>query len=287
MSVLPNTNIEMPHELSRNLKDYSFVRNNEGNSQALIFRCEKNKEIFYLKAEQQTNSLMKRECSILEWLNGKLPVPEVKYYDEYNELSFMLTTAVKGYKAGTSDEVCPPFENTIKLLADGLLMFQSVDISDCPFSNNFNVNFQNAFYNAETNSYYPDYIFVNANFSNIFDFYADNEKAFVTPLELYNFLHKNKIPEPQDEICFSHGDYGLTNTFIDGNNVTGFIDIGGGGIADKWNDIAICIRSIGYHSRNVDERKKYIDLLFERLSIAPNWDKINYYIWFSRMINVN
>ena len=286
MSVLPNTNIEMPCELSQTLKDYSFVVNNEGYSQAMVFKCEKDKETFYLKAEQ-SNSFIKREYSILKWLSGKLPVPEIKYYDEYNGLSFMLTTAIKGYKAGTSnDEVRKPFENTIRLLADGLLMFQSIDISDCPFTNNFNVSFKNAAYNIETNSYYPDYISVNANFANIFNFNDSNDKSSITPLGLYNFLNKNKPQESREEICFSHGDYGLTNTFIDGNSITGFIDIGGGGIADKWNDIAICVRSIGYHSRSLDEMKKYVDLLFERLSIVPDWDKINYYIWFSRMINI-
>lgn len=286
MFLLPNTNNEIPKELFYMLKDYSCVQNKEGCSPAIVFQCKKNEEELYLKI-QQSDSLIKREHDIMKWLNGKLPVPEIKYFDEYNGWSYLLMTALNGHKVGTSkDEVSAPYENTIKLLADGLLMFQSVDISDCPFTNNFNINFQNAVYNVETSSYYPDYISVNANFANIFDFNNSNDKSFITSLELYNFLHKNKPQELEDEICFSHGDYGLTNTFIDGNNVTGFIDIGGGGIADKWNDIAICIRSIGYHSRNLDEMKKYVDLLFERLCIAPDWDKINYYIWFSRMINI-
>ena len=285
MFLLPNTNNEVPKEIYLMLKDYSCVQNNEGCSQAVVFQCKKGKDELYLKIEK-SDSLIKREYDILKWLSGKLPVPEIKYFDEYNGWSYMLTTAIKGYKAGTSkDEVREPYENTIKLLADGLLMLQSIDISDCPFKHNFTVNFQNAVYNAETNDYYPDYIYVNASFANIFDF-NNNDKSFITSLDLYNFLHKNKPQYSQEEICFSHGDYGLTNTFIDGSHVTGFIDVGGGGIADKWNDIAICTRSIGYHSRNLDERKKYIDLLFERLSIAPDWDKINYYIWFSRMINI-
>jgi aminoglycoside phosphotransferase len=161
VSILPNTNIEMPRELSRSLQDYSLVRNNEGNSQAVIFKCEKNNEIFYLKTEQSNTNLLKREYNILKWLSGRLPVPEVKYYGEHNGLSFILTTAIKGHKAkaGTAnDEIRKPYENTVKLLADGLLMFQSIDISDCPFTHNFNVNFQNTVYNAETSSYYPDYI---------------------------------------------------------------------------------------------------------------------------------
>jgi len=56
--------------------------------------------------------------------------------------------------------------------------------------------------------------------------------------------------------------------------------MGGGGINYKWHDIAVCVRSIGYHSKNVGEKHTYLDLFFERLSVTPDWDKINYHIWF-------
>jgi len=292
MSVLPNTTIEISHELFCMLKGYSCVQNNEGCSPAIIFHCKKEEEEFYLKAEQSDGEI-KREHDIIKWLNGRLPVPEIKYFDEYNGWSFLLMTAAKGYKTGISDSVCEPYEKTLKLVADGLLMVQNVDIADCPFIMNYDVKFQIALHNIETNyiKLFDSYKIKNTYFENYtyVDTYDldESNKSFETSTEFYDWLLKNK-PSPQEKRCFSHGDYGLPNTFIDGNAVTGFIDMGGGGIyCSKWYDIAICIRSIGYHSRNTDEMKKYVDLLFQRLAITPDWDKINYHIWLDRLAGMN
>lgn len=282
MYLLPNTNNEIPRELFCMLKDYSCMQNHEGCSPAIVFQCKKDEEELYLKIEQSTGDI-KREYDIMKWLSGRLPVPEIKYFDECNGWSYLLMSAVKGYQAGTHDEVREPYENTIKLLADGLLMFQSVDITDCPFEINDNVKFQNALDNFEMKfqKKFIDEIthkYAEMEYIGQFQFGKQTDRPFDTPKEFCEWLIKNK-PSPQEEICFTHGDYGLTNTFIDGYKVTGFIDVGGGGISNKWHDIAVCVRSIGYHSKNIDEKHKYLDLFFKHLGIAPDWDKINYHIW--------
>ena len=53
----------------------------------------------------------------------------------------------------------------------------------------------------------------------------------------------------------------------------GFIDLGRAGKADKWYDIAFCVREI----RDFKE-EKYIDEFFALLEIEPDWDKISYFI---------
>jgi kanamycin kinase/aminoglycoside 3'-phosphotransferase-3 len=73
------------------------------------------------------------------------------------------------------------------------------------------------------------------------------------------------------------GRYCLPNVFIDGNAMTGFIDVGRGGIEDKWQDVALCVRSLGYNLRHTD-KQKYVDLLFSHLGLQPNEEKICYYI---------
>jgi kanamycin kinase/aminoglycoside 3'-phosphotransferase-3 len=219
----------------------------------------------------------------MKWLSGKLPVPEIKYFGEYDGQCYLLMTALKGYAAGTYDKVHEPHENTIKLLADGLKMIQSVDISDCPFAVSHDVKFKHAVHN------------IGDKFDNKLGFienareYWFEDKYFETPAKLHNWLLKNKLQssQKQEEICFSHGDYGLPNIVIDGDNLTGIIDMSEGGISYKWHDIAICVRSIGYHSRTVDERNKLTELFFKYLGVTPDREKINYYIWLHRMFTMD
>jgi kanamycin kinase/aminoglycoside 3'-phosphotransferase-3 len=110
--------------------------------------------------------------------------------------------------------------------------------------------------------------------------YTGNGKGKTTaalglaPDHLLEWLNNNK---PEEELVLSHGDFCLPNIFIDGKTVTGFIDIGRGGISDKWQDIALCVRSLNYNLRHTDQQK-YINLLFTYLGIQLDEAKIRYYI---------
>jgi aminoglycoside phosphotransferase len=216
----------------------------------------------------------------------KLPVPQIIYYDEFNDWSFMLTTAISGTKTGTpNDEVRKPYEDTINLLADGLLMIQKVDVTDCPFIIDDTAKFQNIIDNVETNFYQLFVKEITHKYAEMerigkFRFGKQTDRPFDNPLEMREWLINNK---PQNDRCFVHGDYGLTNTFTNSGKIAGFIDFGGGGVYHKWHDIAVCVRSIGYHSKTVEDKNGYLDLFFKRLCIIPDWDKINYFIWYNSM----
>ena len=96
------------------------------------------------------------------------------------------------------------------------------------------------------------------------------------PMDLYNWLISNK---PTEELCFTHDDYTPENIFIDDNKFTCIIDVGDCGIADKWKDIALCVRSINIHCgyTRQEEYNKHVELLFNYLGFEPNWSKIKYY----------
>ena len=71
------------------------------------------------------------------------------------------------------------------------------------------------------------------------------------------------------------------DTFGDGK-VSGYIDLGKTGIADKWQDIALCYRNLLHNFDGKYNGKQYQgfypDMLFEKLEIEPTWDQIRYYI---------
>ena len=87
--------------------------------------------------------------------------------------------------------------------------------------------------------------------------------------------------KPDEEFVFSHGDYCLPNIFIKGNSISGFIDLGRSGVADKYQDIALCYRSLQHNYNGKYGGKVYknfnAELLFDELGILSDWDKIKYY----------
>lgn len=256
-----------PAELTSRLFGYTCNKDRIGCSSAGVFRFEGNDDILYLKVTGVSDEI-RRERDLSVWLKGKAPVPDVLYYEEQDGNAFLLMTRVDGFMAcdcprdaaGEQDKVHEPIEQTVRLLADALLMLQAVDIKECPFENTLDCKLKAALYNIE-----HDLV-------DMADFEESND--FDSPMELYRWLVENRPPE---ELCFTHGDFCLPNIFIDGKAVTGFIDVGRGGIADKWQDIALCVRSLGYNLRHT-KQQKYIDLLFTYLGIQPDKAKIRYYI---------
>ena len=79
----------------------------------------------------------------------------------------------------------------------------------------------------------------------------------------------------------SHGVFCLPIVFIEDGHVSGMIDLGRAGAADRWQDIALCLRSLRENARGrygpaypgFDE-----DLLLRTLGMAPDREKIRYYL---------
>jgi len=254
----------LPEQIKRHVINMQCDRNNVGCTQAEVYRYYGMDSSLYLKIDQ-ANDIFRREHDLLLWLSGKLPMPEIMCWHEQDGLAYLLMTEIPGQMCceGPEGIIREPVQNTVKLLADGFLMLQSLDITDCPFDNTLDIKLTKALYNIENN------------LVDMEDWNEDNE--FTSPMELYNWLLSNKPPE---DLCFTHGDYTLPNVFIGGTRVTGFIDVGRGGIADKYQDIAVCCRSLDHNFGDMagSEKDRYKSLLFSHLDIEPEWDKINYYI---------
>ena len=96
---------------------------------------------------------------------------------------------------------------------------------------------------------------------------------------LLQWLYDN---QPKEEPVLSHGDFCLPNIFGTGTQITGYIDLGMTGTADRWCDIAICYRSLSHNYTGRYGNKVYSGyddmLLFKELGIDPDWEKIRYYI---------
>lgn len=148
-------------------------------------------------------------------------------------------------------------------------MLWKVDPTDCPFKYGLEQKLRMAAYNVERGLVDMD----DAQPETV------GENGFESPQKLLDWLIRNK---PEEDIVFSHGDFCLPNVFIRDGKISGFIDLGGAGIADRYQDIALCFRSLrdnlaGKYGGRVYEGFRP-ELLFEKLGIKPDWEKIKYYI---------
>lgn len=207
------------------------------------------------------------EARMMLWLEDRLPVPSLIHLEHHEEKSYLLMTKVEGEML-CSDEFLFAPSKLIRHLADGLEMLWRIDTEECPLINDLDSKLRQ----AEERVNQGLCSFEDAEFSTF------GVHGFKSPEALLSWLYMNR---PEEELIFSHGDYCLPNIFIKEGEIAGFIDLGRSGIADKYQDIALCIRSLvrNYVGEYSQPGLPKYDLLqlFVRLKIAPDWEKIRYY----------
>ncbi|SKC81897.1 Aminoglycoside phosphotransferase [Maledivibacter halophilus] len=83
-----------------------------------------------------------------------------------------------------------------------------------------------------------------------------------------------KKPDNEDFV-FTHGDYCMANIILLGNKLSGFIDLGRAGVSDRYQDIALAVRSFE-HNFGTD---KWNDLFYKEYGIEDvDYSKIEFYI---------
>ncbi len=201
------------------------------------------------------------EHSMLRWLQGRLPVPKVIASETLNGFNYLLMSRVGGVMV-CDESFLKCSQALIRLLAEGLKMMWAVDISHCPYRNDLENKFRLAKYRIENNLCDADDAEP--------EVFAEN--GFKGPEDLLTWLIANR---PDEQYVFSHGDYCLPNIIVNNGSISGFVDLGRAGIADKWQDIALCVRSIEH---NLGANCAYVEQLFKELDMEPNFEKIRYYI---------
>jgi len=218
---------------------------------------------------QPKNEETQNEHLIMEWLDGKLPVPKVICHEIQDETDYLLMTRVHG-KMSCADEYLQDTDNLAQILASGLKQLWDINISDCPCNMKLDRKLKMAEYNVLHHLVDMNHV----------DPQTFGKNGFQNPKHLLDYLFTHRPPE---DLVLSHGDFCLPNIILENRQINGFIDLGKMGIADRWQDIALCYRSFrdnctGKYHNKPRQFSYHPDLLFEKLGIAPDWDKINYYL---------
>ena len=255
-------NIYLPEELKKLLENKNFTLDQMGLSGAKVLIFEES----VLKISSSPDE-MRKEAELLSWLEGRLPAPKLLFFGEENAEGYLLMSRIEGEMACSESLMSSP-KKLISSLADAIRFLWTVDISSCPVLSGLDQKLAAArktvelgladTENCEPETYGPG--------------------GFASPEALLLWLENNR---PEEDPVFSHGDLCLPNVMFNEFGLSGFIDIGRGGISDRWNDIAICHRSLihnyvgKYASRSYDGFDP--EMLFSALGVPRDDEKLVYY----------
>lgn len=255
----------IPQKIKNIIGDQEYTQNDIGMSGSKVLIFPKH----VLKIQQQTPET-ENEKDIIDWVNGRLPVPEIPAYCVENQIAYTLMSRITGKMLCDEDYLNDPAK-LIKLAAEGLKLLWSVDVSDCPCgvsplderlkAARWNVeNGQVDLDNVEPETFGPD--------------------GFANPGELLTWLEQNR---PEEDIVLTHGDFCLPNIFAENNRISGFIDLGKMGPADRWQDLAIVLRSLEHNfSGRYNDGKGYFEfepgMLLDELGMGMDEEKNRYYM---------
>lgn len=255
--------LDIPENIKREIQDEAYEIDDIGMSKSNIMLFADK----VLKVQENSDEV-KNEIGVMQWLEGKLSVPRIILHELKENKSYLLMTRVAGRMACNKCYLDDP-EKLTTLLARALKELWSIDISDCPNDQTLDRKLEAAKICVENNLVDMDNVEPDT-------FGPD---GFENPEALLQWLITHRPPE---ELVFSHGDFCLPNIYMDDNGTISFIDLGRMGVADKWQDIALCYRSLRDNYKGRYGGTVYLEydpeLLFEKLGLAPDWEKIRYYI---------
>ena len=257
--------VDVPAPIQNIIGRRSFTRDTIGMSGSRVL-CFEDMVLKITPAKEGAEA--DQECRMMAWLSGKLPVPQILCVQRERGVHYLLMSRTAGQMACAPQWLAQP-DQLVRILAQGVRMLQRVDIRDCPRRSTLDEKLRQAEIrvrsgfcqteDAEPGTYGPG--------------------GFQNPAALLQWL---KAHRPEERPVFSHGDYCLPNIFLHKGGISGFIDLGRSGIADEYQDIALCYRSLlhNFSGRFGREKREDFDTeaLFRELEMCPDWEKLRYYI---------
>jgi kanamycin kinase len=183
------------------------------------------------------------EAERMVWAAAYLPVPTVVALEQDQERTVLITEALPG--ANATDPVWSgDLPALVRAFAQGLASFhRAVGEEWCPFRFDVGIALEHVRRRVDAG-------LVAASALTVLEGTAPDEEDLV--------------------VC--HGDYCPPNALLIGGRVTGYVDLGELGVADRWWDIAIGAWSTGWNFGT-----EYEPLFYESYGIEPDPDRIGFY----------
>ncbi|HUQ82009.1 MAG TPA: APH(3') family aminoglycoside O-phosphotransferase [Gemmatimonadaceae bacterium] len=255
----------LPPPLAADLGKHSRTQVGTGASDATVQRFERpSAPTLYLKSRAVAGAerSLFDEAERLGWMHAVgLPVPAVLQYHEWKGHEYLLLTTQPGIPA-SAERPAEKHGAIVAALAAGLRTLHATNVSACPFDQSRAMRVRA----AEAN--------VRAGRVDESDF-DDSRKGRSTTDLLAELASSAPATEAR---AFTHGDYCLPNVLLiedsaGGFRVSGFVDCGNAGIADPYQDLALCARSVAFNFG-----PELVPLLFAKYGLdAVDESKLAYY----------
>jgi len=224
-----------------------------------VFRLESaSDEVRFLKLTSGARALrLEAETERLRWAITYLPVPRVIDAGSVENVDWLLTAGLPGRDGATPALLADP-KPLVAALARGLRRFhEAAPVTQCPFEFRLDAALAQVRRRAESALIDPEE-----------DFHADHGDLSLG--EAIAILESRRPASEDLVVC--HGDYCFPNALLENGEVTGYLDVGELGVADRWWDIAV-----GAWSTTWNVSPGYEDLFYEAYGIAPDPARIAYY----------
>lgn len=223
----------LPAPLPELVAGYAWARDTIGESGGAVYRLHGKPGAPDLFLKHGTGAVaddVTEEMARLHWLAAYVPVPRLVHFVRSPDAAWLLTTRLPGRTAFQCLAAEPDARGAIvAALAGFLRLIHAIPTRDCPFNSDAAVRMTRA--RAR----------IDAGLVETEDF--DDARAGWSAEQVWDEL-ATLLPLSSDRVV-THGDFSLDNILIDHGVVTGCIDLGRVGVADRYQDLAILWNCLG------------------------------------------
>lgn len=224
----------------------------------IVIKCSNRKEV-------------RKEAMILKWLENKMKVPKVYFDIEEDGMYYLVMEMLPG-QMGQYGFMQLPTEDMIKLYANEIKKWHSIDYHDFPHVNTLTDKIEHTRYNVKHHL--------------VKEQYFERELQGKTGQEVFDEM---MACYPKDfDLVLCHGDVCMPNFMIDNGKVTGWIDVVGCGVNDRYLDIAIALRTLRFNFEWLNKKfdNKDMKLFLDTYGIEKlDKEKVKFYILLDELTN--
>jgi kanamycin kinase len=196
------------------------------------------------------------EAERMIWASAYLPVPRVVALEQSEGIMVLITEALLG-RDGTDQAWRNDVVGLVMALGSGLRAFHdAIDEARCPFRFGLEVAREHVHTRVEAGTLNPAR--------------GHLEHQHLSAREALALLDKT-APSSED-LVVCHGDYCPPNALLTEGRVTGYVDLGELGVADRWWDLAI-----GGWSTVWNFGAQFEALFYTSYGIEPDHERIAFY----------